>query len=46
MISQIDRVFTDEAPKDSLPEHSLSDTLARENNFEGFTYEAPSNMDA
>lgn len=43
--SQIDKVFTDEAPKDSLPEHSLSETLARENNFDGFTFEAPSNME-
>jgi hypothetical protein len=43
--SQIDTVFTGERPADSLVENSLSDTIAKENNFEGFTYVAPSEME-
>ncbi len=42
--SQIDTVFTGEKPQDSLVENSLSDTIAKENNFDGFTYVAPNNM--
>jgi len=43
--SQIDTVFTGEKPQDSLVENSLSDTIAKENNFDGFTYVAPNNME-
>lgn len=45
-ISQIDQVFTDEKPQDSLTENSLSETIVRENNFDGFTYNGESNMGA
>jgi len=43
--SQIDTVFTGEKPQDSLVENSLSDTIAKENNFDGFTYVAPNTME-
>jgi len=43
--SQIDTAFTQEKPQDSFVENSLSETLQRENNFEGFTFVAPNNMD-
>jgi len=40
--SQIDTVFTVEKPQDSLVENSLSDAIAKENNFDGFTFVDPS----
>jgi len=43
--TQIDTTFTSERPQDSLVEHSLSETLERENNFKGFTYVAESALD-
>jgi len=43
--SQIDTAFTQEKPQDSLVENSLSDTVARENNFDGFTFVAPNVME-
>jgi len=43
--SQIDTAFTQERPQDSLVEHSLSDTAAKENNFDGFTFVSPNAMD-
>jgi serine/threonine protein kinase len=43
--SQIDTAFTQEKPQDSLVEHSLGDTLNKENNFDGFTFVAPSQME-
>ena len=43
--SQIDTTFTQERPQDSLVENSLSETMARENNFVGFTYVAPNAME-
>ena len=42
--SQIDTTFTQEKPQDSLVETSLGD-VSKENNFDGFTFVAPSNMD-
>jgi serum/glucocorticoid-regulated kinase 2 len=45
-ISQIDTIFTGEKPTDSLVEHSLSDTIARENNFDGFTFVGSNAMDS
>jgi len=44
-ISQIDTAFTLEKPQDSLVENTLSDTVARENNFDGFTFVAPNVME-
>jgi serine/threonine protein kinase len=44
-ISQIDECFKAEKPQDSLVEHSLSDTLLKENNFDGFTYSSDNVMD-
>jgi len=44
-VTQIDTVFTQEKPSDSLVENSLSDTMARENNFDGFTYVGGNAMD-
>jgi serum/glucocorticoid-regulated kinase 2 len=43
--SQIDTVFTGERPQDSLVEGTLSDAVAKENNFDGFTFVAPSGME-
>jgi len=43
--SQIDTVFTGERPEDSLPDHSLSDTMKRENDFTGFTFVAANQLD-
>lgn len=43
--SQIDTVFTQEKPQDSMVENSLSETLQRENNFDGFTYVGNSAME-
>jgi len=43
--SQIDTAFTQEKPQDSLVENTLSDTAARENNFDGFTFVAPNVME-
>eukprot|EP01118_Nematostelium_gracile_P017505 TRINITY_DN74_c0_g1_i1.p1 TRINITY_DN74_c0_g1~~TRINITY_DN74_c0_g1_i1.p1 ORF type:complete len:409 (-),score=123.26 TRINITY_DN74_c0_g1_i1:149-1375(-) len=43
--SQIDTAFTQEKPQDSLVESSLSETLARENNFDGFTFVSPGVME-
>jgi len=40
--SQIDTAFTQERPQDSLVEHSLD---SKENNFDGFTFVAPSTME-
>jgi len=45
-LSQIDEVFTGEKPQDSLPDHSLSDTMGgKDSNFDGFTYNGESTMD-
>lgn len=44
-ISQIDTVFTQEKPQDSLVETTLSETMIRENNFDGFTFVAPTAME-
>jgi len=44
-VGQIDPVFTQERAMDSFVEGTLSDTLAREGNFEGFTFVAPTAMD-
>eukprot|EP01114_Cavostelium_apophysatum_P000508 TRINITY_DN1045_c0_g1_i1.p1 TRINITY_DN1045_c0_g1~~TRINITY_DN1045_c0_g1_i1.p1 ORF type:complete len:412 (-),score=123.08 TRINITY_DN1045_c0_g1_i1:231-1466(-) len=43
--SQIDSVFLVEKAQDSLVEHSLSETIQRENAFDDFTFVAPSAMD-
>lgn len=43
--SQIDTVFTAEKPQDSYVETTLNDAVARENNFDGFTFVAPNAMD-
>jgi len=43
--SQIDSVFLVEKPQDSFVEHSLSETIQRENAFDDFTFVAPSAMD-
>lgn len=43
--SQIDTAFTQEKPQDSLVENSLSETMARENNFDGFTFVSPNAME-
>jgi len=43
--SQIDSVFLVEKAQDSLVEHSLSETIQRENTFDDFTYVAPTAMD-
>jgi len=43
--SQIDTAFTQERPQDSLVENSLSETMARENNFDGFTFVSPNAME-
>lgn len=42
---QIDPVFTGEKPQDSFVENSLSETIQRENNFDGFTFVAPTAME-
>jgi len=44
-ISQIDTAFTQEKPQDSLVESALSETAARENNFDGFTFVSPNAME-
>jgi len=45
-ISQIDTAFTQEKPQDSLVEGgTLSDTAAKDGNFDGFTFVAPSAME-
>lgn len=44
-VSQIDTVFTQEKPQDSFVEHSLSETMQKENDFNGFTYVAKSALD-
>lgn len=44
--SQIDTAFTQEKPMDSLVENTLSETMIKENNFDGFTFVAPSAMGA
>jgi len=44
-ISQIDTAFTTEKPQDSLVEDSLSETVKKENTFDGFTFAAPSVLD-
>jgi len=44
-ISQIDPTFTQERPQDSLVENALSETMAKENNFDGFTFVAPTAID-
>jgi len=43
--SQIDSVFLVEKPLDSLVDHSLSETVQRENAFDDFTYVAPTAME-
>jgi serum/glucocorticoid-regulated kinase 2 len=43
--TQIDTAFTTERPQDSLVENSLSETIARENNFDNFTFVAPNTME-
>jgi len=43
--SQIDTAFTTERPADSLVESSLSETIKKENTFDGFTFAAPSVID-
>jgi serine/threonine protein kinase len=43
--SQIDTAFTQEKPQDSYVEKGLSETLIRENNFDGFTFVAPSALE-
>lgn len=43
--SQIDTVFTQEKPQDSLVESKLTDTLQKENSFEGFTYVSKTILD-
>jgi len=43
--SQIDTTFTQEKPQDSLVDSSLSETVAKENNFDGFTFVSPNAMD-
>ena len=42
---EIDEAFTALTPKDSLVENSLTETMKRENNFDGFTYAATGDMD-
>jgi serum/glucocorticoid-regulated kinase 2 len=44
-ISQIDTVFTSEKPQDSFVEHSLSETMQKEGDFNGFTYVSKSALD-
>jgi len=43
--TQIDTVFTQEKPQDSLVETTLSETIQNENNFKGFTFVSPTAMD-
>lgn len=43
--SQIDTVFTQEKPQDSYVENSLSETMQKEGDFNGFTYVAKSALD-
>jgi len=43
--SQIDSVFLVEKAQDSLVEHTLSETIQRENAFDDFTYVAPTAME-
>jgi len=44
-VTQIDTVFTQERAQDSLVENTLSDTMQKDANFNGFTYVAPNAMD-
>lgn len=43
--SQIDTVFTGERPQDSLVEGTLTDAVTKDNNFDGFTFVAPTAME-